>query len=87
MGNDGDDDNSNPMSRLRLARTKEINCQCGRGPVPRTTTPWPPVLHYWWTGPAEAFDNGRKTNVISFGRTTTSTIRNGCGRSPATPRR
>jgi len=39
-----------------------------------TGAPWPSVLHYWRTIPAEVFDDETKTEVIAFVRGTTSTI-------------
>ena len=39
-----------------------------------TGEPWPRVLSYWRTIPAEAFDDATKAEVIAFVRATTSTI-------------
>lgn len=36
--------------------------------------PWPGVLKYWRTIPAELFDDATQTEVITFVRATTSTI-------------
>jgi hypothetical protein len=39
-----------------------------------TGEPWPGVLQYWRTIPAELFDDATQTGVIAFVRATTSTI-------------
>jgi hypothetical protein len=45
----------------------------GRGDE-ATGEPWPGVLNYWRTIPAEAFDDATKAEVIAFVRATTTTI-------------
>ena len=45
----------------------------GRGDA-ATGEPWPSVLNYWRTIPAEAFNDATKAEVIAFVRATTSTI-------------
>ena len=53
--------------------SKTNNGDSGRGDE-ATGEPWPCVLNYWRTIPAEAFDNETKDEVITFVRATTSTI-------------
>jgi hypothetical protein len=53
--------------------SKTDNGDRGRGDE-ATGEPWPGVLNYWRTIPAEAYDDATKSEVIAFVRATTSTI-------------
>jgi hypothetical protein len=58
---------------MEATLSKSDNSDRGHGDE-ATGEPFPGVLNYWRTIPAEAFDDATKAEVIAFVRATTSTI-------------